>query len=205
MKLKFFVTAIFSLILGAALVSDVRAGKAMDQIRETSDRLLAVLNDESLQGPEREAERNRILRGIIAERFDWEEFSRRALARHWRDQTNEDRQEFVSLFSSLLEQTYKDQVAKHDVNEILYDAEEMDGNYGQVRVRIVTSENKEYPVNYRVMMKNNEWFVYDVSVEGISLVSNYRVQFRDILRNQSFQDLLQRLKEKINSLEKGTK
>lgn len=173
------------------------AGKAMDQIQETSERILVILDDYSMKGPENVAKRNRIIKEIINERFDWEEFSKRALAKHWRDQTTKDKQEFISLFGTLLERTYQDKVTDNLVDRIIYDEEELDGNYGLVRVRVLTLEKKEYQVTYKVMLKGENWFVYDVSVAGISLVNNYRVQFRDILRKSSFQELLSRLREKL--------
>ena len=173
------------------------AGKAMDQILETSNRILVILDDDSLKGPENEAKRNRMIKEIVNERFDWEEFSKRTLAKHWHDQTTKDKQEFIALFGTLLERTYKDRVTNYSVTKVLYDEEALDGNYGFVRVRILTLEQKEYPVTYKVMLKGHDWFIYDVSVAGISLVNNYRVQFRDILRKSSFQELLVRLREKV--------
>jgi len=197
MNLKSILICLLSFIFISALASIARAGKAMDQIQETSDRILIILDDDSLKGPENETKRNRIIKEIVNERFDWEEFSKRALAKHWRDQTLKNKQEFISLFGTLLERTYQDKVANHSVANIMYDEEELDGNYGLVRVRVLTLEKKEYPVTYKVMLKGKDWFVYDVSVKGISLVNNYRVQFRDILRKSSFQELLVRLREKL--------
>lgn len=177
--------------------SVVWAGKAMDQIQETSDRILVILDDDSLKGPDNEVKRNRMIKELVNERFDWEEFSKRALAKHWHEQTTQDKQEFISLFGTLLERTYQDKVTDYSVAEVMYDEEELNGKYGLVRVRILTLEKKEYPVTYKVMLKGKDWFVYDISIKGISLVNNYRVQFRDILRKSSFQELLVRLRNKL--------
>jgi len=173
------------------------AGKAIDQIRETSDRILVILDKDSLKGVENTDQRNRMIKELISERFDWEEFSKRTLAQHWNEQTTKDKEEFIALFGTLLERTYKDRVTNHSIGKVIYDEEVLNGNYGLVRVRIITLEQKEYPVTYKVLLKGNDWLVYDISVAGISLVNNYRVQFRDILRKSSFQELLARLREKV--------
>lgn len=190
---------VLSLILLTATASVVQAGKAMDQIRETSDRILGILHDQSLMVEENEEERNRRIKEIIDERFDWEEFSKRALANYWRKQTAPDKQEFISLFGTLLERTYKDKVANNSIDKIIYDEEELDGKYGLVNITVLTLEKKEYPVTYRVMLKKNNWYIYDISVKGISLVNNYRTQFRNILRKSSFRELLAHLREKLKN------
>jgi phospholipid transport system substrate-binding protein len=197
MKLKSILISLLSLIFISGSASIGWAGKAIDQIKETSDRILVILNDDSLKGSENESKRNSMIKEIVNKRFDWEEFSKRALAKYWQEQTTEDKNEFITLFGTLLERTYKDRVANYSVAKVIYDEEKLDGNYGLVRVRIQTLEKKEYPVTYKVMLKNEDWFVYDVSVGGISLVNNFRVQFRDILRKSNFQELLARLREKV--------
>ena len=197
MNLKSIVISLLSLIFISTPASISWAGKAIDQIKETSDRILVILNDDSLKGPENENKRNSMIKEIVNKRFDWEEFSKRALSKYWQEQTTENKKEFITLFGTLLERTYKDRVANYSVAKVIYDEEKLDGNYGLVRVRIQTVENKEYPVTYKVMLKDEDWFVYDVSVGGISLVNNFRVQFRDILKKSSFQDLLARLREKV--------
>jgi phospholipid transport system substrate-binding protein len=197
MNLKSIFIHISSLIFIIAPVSISWAGKAIDQIQETSDRILLILDDTSLKGPKNEAKRNRMIKELVNERFDWEEFSKRALAKHWRGQTIEDKKEFISLFGTLLERTYHDKVTNHSVAKVIYDEEELDGKYGLVRIRVLTHEKKEYPVTYKVILKGDDWFIYDISIKGISLVNNYRVQFRDILRKSSFQELLVRLRKKL--------
>ena len=197
MNLKSILISLLALIFFSTPASISWAGKAIDQIKETSDRILVILNDESLKGAENESKRNSMIKEIVNKRFDWEEFSKRALANYWQEQTTENKQEFITLFGTLLERAYKDRVANYSVAKVFYDEEKLDGNYGLVRVRIQTLEKKEYPVTYKVMLKNEDWFVYDVSVAGISLVNNFRVQFRDILRKSSFQELLARLREKV--------
>ena len=194
---SFVVILLFSFLI--ITTAPVFAKGPMEQIRETSDRLLAILADPSLKGSEKAAKRIKMIRETVNERFDWEEFSKRALAKHWVQRTDEEKRAFVSLFKGLLEKAYKSKVTNYFVDKvkIYYDDESIEGGYGMVKVRIVAPIYVEFPVHYRVIKKDHDWFVYDISVKGVSLVHNYRVQFREILAKSSYQELVEMLKKKL--------
>jgi len=197
--------AIMLLVLMVLLSSSTWAGPgpATDYLRETLDQIIEVFNDPSLKTPDKEDERRNILVKLIKERFDEEEFARRALGAHWRKRTKEEKQEFVKFFSDLLERTYLDKIDAYlakagsfSGKNILYLNETVKGRYVVVATKIITSENTEIPALYLFKNKQGNWLVCDVAIEGVSIAKNYRAQFNEILANSSFKELIAKLKSK---------
>jgi len=178
------------------------AGEPTELIQKTTDRVIAILNDPSLKGPDKTEEKVRKIREAVDERFAWEEISRRTLARHWKERTPAERAEFIKLFGMLLERTYLDKVKEgYSGEKVLYGREKVEGRYGLVGVTIVTKQNTEIPVEYRMLKKGDNWFIYDISIEGVSLVNNYRKQFSHILSRSSYNELLEKLRAKVEGTE----
>jgi len=175
----------------------VWAGGPMEGIRTTTERILEVLSDPGLEGSEHRAERRRRIREAVDERFDWEAISRSALSIQWRNLGAEEKDEFTGLFSTLVERTYMDRLEDYSGEEVIYLDTETSGTRAKVRVKIVTRKNQEIPVEYRLRRGDGDWLVYDILIEGVSLVKNYRVQFNDILTKSSYAELLERLKAKV--------
>ena len=123
--------------------------------------------------------------------------TRRALATHWGQRTPEEKKEFVHLFSDLLERTYLGKVEDYSGEKVRYEGETIDGDYSVVKVKIVTKKNKDIPVHYRLRKEGNNWLVYDISIEGVSLINNYRTQFNSIITQSSYENLVKLVKEKI--------
>jgi phospholipid transport system substrate-binding protein len=176
------------------------AGEATDRIKVVSDKLIAIVFDNSLKTPEMKSKRDQMVIEIVDGLFSWEEFSRRALARHWGKRTENEKKEFISLFRQLVERTYMDKAGQYSGGKVVFLDEKIEGDYGNVSTQVLTSAGTQIPVEYRVIKKDGVWWVYDVNIEGVSLVNNYRSQFNNILIKSSFEDLLNRLKENI---EKG--
>ena len=183
--------------------SSAWAGPAMDNLKATFDKIIKVLNDPSLKLPEKEKEKRDILRNIIKERFNEEEFAKRALGAHWKKRTKEEKDEFTKLFSSLLERTvykkvdrYLTESKKITGENILYVNEEVKGRYAVVETKVITDKDGEIPVHYRFKNNGGNWTVCDMAIEGVSLVKNYRVQFNEILADSSFEELIAMLKSK---------
>ena len=174
------------------------AGRPTDQIKETTDKIISVVSDPSLKGPEKNEERKKLIRQFANERFDWEEMSRRSLAQHWAERTEEEKKEFVDLFGKLVERTYLEKVEGYSGEKVVYENERVKGEYGLVKVKIVTQKQVEIPVLYRIKNKEENWLVYDISIEGVSLINNYRTQFRSIISRSSYNDLVEKLKAKID-------
>lgn len=174
-----------------------RAGEPTESIRQTTDKILSVVTDPELKSPEKAAERRRLIREAVDERFDWREMSRRTLAIHWRRRTEEEKKTFIKLFGKLLERTYLERVEGYSGEGVVYEDERVEGDYALVSVRVRTEQGTEIPVRYRMRRKEGVWLVYDISIEGVSLIQNYRTQFNSILIRSSFEKLLDKLRQKV--------
>jgi phospholipid transport system substrate-binding protein len=177
------------------------AGPATDQVKGTVDQVLKILTDPALKSEQRTKERRAKLRKTVLERFDFSEMSKRSMGRYWNERTPEERTDFVRLFTDLLERAYIDRVEGYTGEQILYLEETADGNYSEVRTKIVTKRNQEIPIYYRLQRADSKWEVYDIVVEGVSLVNNYRTQFSKIIRTSSYQDLVKKMQAKVEGEE----
>lgn len=173
------------------------AGEPTDKIKETTNKILAIVTNPDLKSPAKEEERRRLIRKAVDERFDWEEMARRSLGPNWAPRTPEEKQEFVGLYGDLLERTYLERVENYSGEKVYYQGETIDDGYASVDVKIITQQNTEVPVKYRLLKKGSDWLVYDISIAGVSLINNYRVQFSNILARSSYQDLVKQLKRKV--------
>ena len=174
----------------------VAAGAAGDEVRQTVDKLLAILNDSQLKQESRKNERGEELKKVIYQRFDFREMARRSLGPEWRRHTPEEQTEFVKLFTDLLERAYLEQIESYDDQKVRYVHERQDSSYAEVDTKIVDNKGQELSVNYRLHNVNGDWKVYDVVIEDISLVNNYRAQFARVLASSSYQELVRKLKER---------
>jgi phospholipid transport system substrate-binding protein len=173
------------------------ATEPIKEIRKTTEKIIGIVTDPTLKSPDKAAERNRLIRDAVDERFDWEEMARRTLARHWRKRSGEEKKEFVYFFGKFLERNYLEKVEGYSDVKVIYDSERIAGGYGIGKVRVVTSQGREIPVIYRLMEKGEEWYVYDVDIAGMSLINNYRSQFNSIIVRSSYSDLIKQLKARV--------
>ena len=123
--------------------------------------------------------------------------TKRSRAFHWRERSKEERKEFVALFSDLIENTYIRKIERYEHEKVLYTDERIEGAYAAVKTKVVTEKGVEIPVEYRIFRKGGKWEIYDVIIEGVSLVNNYRTQFSSIISSDSYAGLIQRLKDKV--------
>lgn len=133
------------------------AGPATDQVKETVDQVLKILADPTLKSGQKTKERRAKLRKTVLERFDFSEMSKRSMGRYWSERTPEERENFVGLFTDLLERAYIDRVEGYTGEQILYLEETADGNYSEVRTKIVTKRNQEIPIQYRLQKADSSW------------------------------------------------
>jgi phospholipid transport system substrate-binding protein len=179
------------------------AGPATDQVKGTVDQVLKILTDPTLKGETKVQERRAKIRQVVLQRFGFTEMSKRSLGRYWSERTPEERTEFVRLFTDLLERAYIDRVDGYTGEQVVYLGESIDGDYSEVRSKIVTKRNQEIPILYRLQKNNANWEVYDVIVEGVSLVNNYRTQFSKIIRTSSYQELVKKMQVNLEGEEAG--
>ena len=182
----------------ALLLSPVvlRAGVPTEQVRQTADRVLSVLQDSRLKSADRQKERREQLRQIIGSRFDFGEMAKRSLGSNWQKANNEDQRQFVELFTELLEKSYADQIESYNGEKIVYGRENVSQDQADVDTKIVTKKGEEIAVIYKLRSAAGDWKVYDVVIENVSLVNNFRSQFNRILANASFAELLKKLQTK---------
>lgn len=203
-------------VLAAGIAAAAPAGQVEDAqspeepmkvVKDAVDQVLDILRDPELAGENNTEKRRKAVREVVDKRFHWREMARRALARHWRDRTEQEQEEFTRLFADLIERTYIQRVEKHADAEIRYQEQEVQEEYATVKTVAVADEDTEVPLDYRlhlVTVKDEEtekerrvWKVYDVKIEGVSLVNNYRTQFNDIIIGSSYEKLVKRIKAKL--------
>lgn len=184
------VLLIVVIVLGVRV--DAWAGAPTDQVRSYTDRVQKVLEDPALTV----LQRREAVRVLAAEAFDTTETAQRALGVHWQQRTPAERGQFVKLFANLLEQTYVSRIDEYGGEHLEYIDEQVDGDKATVRARIITSKGTEVAVESRVIQKGDRWLIYDILIENVSLVANYRSQFDRIIRSSSYEELVKRLKTK---------
>ena len=180
-------------------VSPAMAGQATESVRVTIDEVLKILNDKELKTPAKQEDRRQRLEKVVAARFDYSEMSRRSLGAQWNQLSDKEKQEFVDLFRTLLTNTYADRLETYSGEGVQYLNERTEKEYAEVRTKVLSGKT-EIPMDYRLMNKSNDWHVYDVVVDGVSLVNNYRGQFSKILHTSSYSDLVDQLRKKSEKI-----
>ncbi len=178
------------------VVHDAWGGPPTDQLKSSIDKVTTILEDPTLKDSAKVRDRRTAIRNVADDTFEFAEIAKRALARHWQSRTDKEREEFVALFADLLEHTYISKIELYSGEKIRYGREQLDGDFATVPTRITTKQGQEVPVDYRMLRHGDRWLVYDVVVEGVSLVSNYRTQFNKIIQTSSYADLVEKMKTK---------
>lgn len=181
------------IILLLAFSSAAVAGTPLDTIRGYINKVLAIVSDKSLP---RDAKVKKI-EVLYEQMFDEEELSRRSLGRNWKKFTPAQQKEFIPLFRQVLEKAYIDRILAYNNEKIVFSKQVMNSDtLAEVRSTVVTS-NREVPIVYRVILKGGTWKAYDVVIENVSLVQNYRTQFNEILSKSSPEQLLDTLRKRV--------
>jgi phospholipid transport system substrate-binding protein len=172
------------------------AGAPTDQLRGQIDRVLKILQDPELMKENRTTDRRAAIRKVANDLFDFEEISRRTLGRHWQARSPEERREFAGLMTDLLEHAYIGRIETYSGEKVQFLGDSIDGDLATVRTKIVMKNGTEVPVDYRMINRGGRWVAYDVFIEGVSLVGNYRGQFDRIIQRQSYAELVKALRAK---------
>jgi phospholipid transport system substrate-binding protein len=191
-------------VLSAVAAPSAAAGVPGEQLRAQIDRVLRVLEDPALKKESRVKDRRAAVRRIANDIFDFTETARRSLGRHWPGRTPAERDEFVQLFSDLLERSYISKVELYGGEKIQYLGDAVDGEQARVQTKLLTKSGSDIPIEYRMHRKpGDRWLVYDVVIEGVSLVANYRTQFNKIIQTSSYQELVKKMRTKQEELASG--
>jgi phospholipid transport system substrate-binding protein len=185
------------LLLGLFFTSSLPAAAVTpsDRIKETVDNILVVLKNPALDKSQRRVH----VREIVRQRFDYESMSQVILAKSWRTASLPQREQFITLFRELLEQTYYSAMDSFNDQTVRMGRERQKGKLAEVQTYIVSS-GKEVPVSYKLRKRKDDWYAYDVTVDGVSLVSNYRTSFRNLVKQKGMDGLLAELAEKVANL-----
>lgn len=186
-----------------APTGQARAAAPTTALKGHVEQMLQVLQDPALQSPGRATERRARIRKIAGDIFDFGETAKLALGRHWRQRSPAEQQEFVKLFTDLLEHAYISKIETYRGEQVSYSGESVEGDRAMVRSRIVTPKGSEIPIDYRMHRANDRWLVYDVMIEGVSLVANYRRQFDQVIQTSSYPALLDKMRAKAFTAPEG--
>jgi phospholipid transport system substrate-binding protein len=189
--------AVVNIIILLLFSVPVYAGAPLDTVKANVNKVLEVLRDPKLKAASAKELEKEKLRPIYERMFNDVELAKRTLAKNWNSMSAAQRQEFVQLFRQVLEKAYIDKILAYTDEKIVFDRETMlSGSQAEVHTRIVTSA-KEIPISYKVILQGSDWKVYDVVIENVSLVLNYRTQFNDILAKNTIEQLLEILRKKV--------
>jgi phospholipid transport system substrate-binding protein len=179
--------------LGLWSVPAAWAGPPTDQLRDGIERIFKTLGDPDLRGDEKASQRKTAVTRIAGEIFDFTEMSKRTLGRHWDQRTPAERQDFARLFTELIQRSYFSRIDEHGSEKTVFRGETVDGQHAVVRTILLLTHGSQMPLDYSMQNTGDRWRVYDLSIDGISLVANYRAQFNRIIRTSSYVELVTRL------------
>ena len=201
---RFFIhLVVVGLMIHLSMVSECFAdSEVTSQLKDTIEKVIKIVQDEAL---DKDKQARRVaLRKTIAERFNYRQMVMRSLAKNWDTRSDQERQEFIALFKSLLENSYANKLEAYKDEEINYLDEMIKGKYALVKTEVVR-KSSTIGVDYKLIQENGNWKVYDFVIEGVSMIRNYRSQFTKIIRRDSYEVLVQKLTDKINELEQDSK
>lgn len=189
--------AALMLLLSASAPAASPTTAPVQELQSRVDRAVQVLADPAYKGPSKVAERRAKIRTIADEIFDYAEMSKRSLGVHWQELAAAERERFVRSFSDLLDRAYFEKIDSYSGEKVRYLDPKIDGPQAMIPTRLTTNKGTEIPVEYRMHREGGRWMVYDVVIEGVSLVSNYRAQFDRIIRTASVAELIKRLESQV--------
>ena len=192
----------FTLVTALAVPPPASAGAPTDQLKAQVDRVLKLMEDPALK--DKPKDKRAAVRKVADDIFDFGETAKRSLGRHWADRTQAERDEFTKLFGDLLERSYISKIEVYGGEKIQYVGDKVEGEQASVMSKLLTKTSTEVPIEYRMLKKGERWLVYDVIIEGVSLISNYRTQFNKIIQTSSYAELVKKMKSRQEEMSSTT-
>jgi phospholipid transport system substrate-binding protein len=195
-------TTLYLLLAAVALVFGPRtaaAGEPTEEIRAAVNRGVEILSAARLDSQSGKADTINRLRKVVYPLFDFEEMAKRSLGPHWRRLDAQRQGEFVAVFTDLLEKTYARHIDLYDGQKVAYTGEVIDQDYAEVKTKLISKKGDNFSIDYKLLRAGGKWRIYDVIVEGISLVNNYRSQFNRVIAKSSLEELMRKMKDKTIS------
>jgi phospholipid transport system substrate-binding protein len=183
-------------VLTFALLGAATAATPKEEVQSAIEKAMAILKDPNLKSEAKKPERIAQLRQVIFPKFDFAEMAKRSLGANWQRRSPEEQQEFVKVFTELVENSYMDNIASYNGEKVTVMGEKQEKDFAQVNTKITDNKGEQFSIDYRLYQSGNAWKIYDVVIENISIVNNYRSQFNRVIARSSFEDLIKRMKEK---------
>jgi len=170
----------------------------LELVQTATTRVVTILQDPGFTGAINAQKRRLAIRGVAEDLFDFNEMARRSLGKHWKERSRAERDEFVRVFTDLLERSYIGVVENYSDEKLVYLGEFFEGGFAIVKTKVVFGAKRgaEIPIEYRLAQSGQRWAVYDVVVDGVSFVSNYRSQFERIIATSSYGALVQKMRQR---------
>lgn len=196
--MKYITISLLPVFLSALISVTAYAGPAGSIVEKDTNRILSIVSDPGLSGDTNKVKRRTTMREVLENRFDFTEMSKRALGKEWKKRSEGEKKEFVNLFKTLLEDTYIEKMEMYTHQKInMGKEEEMEAGKFSVET-FIAMESGDIPIVYKMIARENDWLIYDVVIEGVGLIQNYRTQFKKILDEENFESLIKKLREKNN-------
>lgn len=182
----------------ALFLASAALANPIEDVKKTVDEVVHIVADKEMK--KNEAKRRQALKKAISTIFDYSEMAKRSLGKHWNVRTAAEKKQFSELFATLLENSYAGKIESYNNEKIVYIKEILEEDYAEVKSKVVTAARDEFTLDYRLFKQNGKWMVYDVIIEGVSLVSNYRSQFNKIITANGYARLVEKLQSKSEEL-----
>lgn len=189
---------IFLLLIASTFIASVACANPTEDVKKTVDEVVRIVADKDMK--KNEAKRRQALKKAISTIFDYSEMAKRSLGKHWNPRTMAEKKQFTEIFATLLENSYAGKIESYNNERIVYIRDIVEDNYAEVKSKVVTAARDEFTLDYRLLKQSNKWMVYDVIIEGVSLVSNYRSQFNKIITADGYSTLVKKLQTKNDEL-----
>lgn len=190
-----FVVFLTILLFGSGIFAATNAGP-MEQLQQSVDELLRILQSQELQSPDKKTERKQLIDNATKEIFDFRQMARSSLGQTWDTLTSEEQDQFVGLFTRLIEQRYKGKLDAYDNQKIIYKKELIKGKKALINTAVV-DKDYEILIDYRLNENQGKWLVYDLKIENVSLIINYRRDFDSIIRKEQFAGLVEKISKQL--------
>ncbi len=195
MKMRLLVAPVLLVLCAVALPVNVYAS-VTDDVKKVVDEVVRIVSSKEMKKPQNEGKRRAELKKAIGAIFDYGEMAQLSMGANWRSRTPAEKKEFVQLFETLLENSYAGKIESYNNEKIVYLKESVDGDHAEVKSKVITARGEQYSLDYRLKKEGNKWMVYDVVIEGVSLVANYRSQFNRVIQTQGYPELVKKLRLK---------
>lgn len=199
MKMKMMVMLILLFCFVAAGPANAFAS-VTDEVKKVVDEVVRIVSNKEMKKPQNEGKRRAELKKAITSIFDYGEMAQLSMGANWRSRTPAEKKEFVQLFETLLENSYAGKIESYNNEKIVYLKESVEGDHAEVKSKVITARGEQYSLDYRLKKQGNAWMVYDVVIEGVSLVANYRSQFNRIIQSQGYSELVKKLRMKSEEI-----